>query len=198
MRLFATNCVHILLLLDEELDCHDRMDYLIKAIFGKRALGQLSASDYVDWAGEMLVKDYDSYSLRILAGLDRFASTYEADDYFLRSVKELNLSVPDSETAIRVYACEIAQRIIEDKITAQQGVRALFLICIAIEYERNFIVWFELDDALASLLAGYYPFTYESATLDNFDEIVKQEAEKFIASSCSNLQSNNSIQPTVK
>lgn len=28
------------------------------AIFGKRALYQLPAGDYVDWAGEMLVQGY--------------------------------------------------------------------------------------------------------------------------------------------
>lgn len=161
------------------------MEYLIKAMFAERALGQPSASDYVDWAGEMLVQDYDSYSLRILAGLDRFASTYEAEDYFLRSIKELNLSIPNSDDVIRAYACEIAQRMIEDKITIQQGVRALYRICYGTDYEHDFMVWYQLDDALGSLLAGYHPFTYESATLENFDEIVRREAKNFIAKVCS-------------
>jgi hypothetical protein len=30
-------------------------------------------------------------------------------------------------------------------------------------------------------MAGHYPFTYQSATLDNFDEIAKREAANFIA-----------------
>lgn len=160
------------------------MDYLIKAIFGRRALGQLSASDYVDWAGEMLVQGYDSHSLRILAGLDKFASTFEAEDYFLRSIKELNLRIPDSANAIRAYACEIAEQIIKGIVTGQEGVRALYNVCIATEYERDFIIWYELDDALDSLLYGDYPFTYESATLENFDEIAKREAATFIATVC--------------
>jgi hypothetical protein len=49
------------------------MTFLTAAFFARRALSQLSASDYVDWAGEMLVQDYDSYSLRILAGLARLS-----------------------------------------------------------------------------------------------------------------------------
>ena len=60
------------------------MDYLLTAIFGKRALGQLSSDHYADWAGEMLTQGYDCRSLRILAGLDKFASCFEAEDYFLR------------------------------------------------------------------------------------------------------------------
>ena len=151
-----------------------------KAIFGKRALYQLPASDYVDWAGEMLVQGYDSYSLRILAGLERLASTFEAEDYFLRSAKELGLSVPDSEAAIGVYACEIAQEIVEGRLTGQEGVRALYRICLATEYHRDYLIWLELDDALDSILSGEYAYTYESATLENFDEVAKREAEKFI------------------
>ena len=160
------------------------MNYLITAIFGKKALQQLSSGDYVDWAGEMLVQGYDSRSLRILAGLDRFVSTFEAEDYFVRAITELNLTLPDSDTAIRAYACAIARQIIEEKITAKDGVRALFKICIAAEYARDFIIWLELDDALDSLLSGNHPFTYESATLENFDDIAKREAANFIAAVC--------------
>jgi hypothetical protein len=161
---------------------HDEL--LINSIFGKRALDQLSTNDYIDWAGEMLVQGYDTYSLRILAGLDRFASTFEAEDYFLRSIKELDLSIPDRENSIRAYTCEIARQIIGGQLTGQQGVHALYKICIATEYERDFLVWLELDDALDNLLAGAYPFTYESATLENFDELAKREAENFISKVC--------------
>src|SRR4026209_423182 len=106
------------------------MNYLITAILGKKALQQLSSGDYVDWAGELLVQGYYSRSLRILAGLDRFVSTFEAEDYFVRAITELNLTLPDSDTAIRAYACAIARQIVEDEITAPEGVRALFKICI--------------------------------------------------------------------
>jgi hypothetical protein len=157
------------------------MDYLLTAIFGKRALQQLSSVDYVDWAGEMLVQGYDSPSLRILAGLNRSASTFEAEGYFDRSMTELSLTPPDSDAAIRAYACEIARQITEDKITAKDGVRALVGICIATECARDFVIWLELDEALDSLISGNYPFTYQSATLENFDEIAKREAANFIA-----------------
>ena len=167
------------------------MNYLITAIFGKKALQQLSSGDYVDWAGEMLVQGYDSRSLRILAGLDRFASTFEAEDYFVRAITELNLTLPDSDMAIRAYACAIARQIIEDEITAPEGVRALFKICIATDYASDFIIWLELDDALDSLISGNYPFTYASATLENFDEIAKREATNFIAAVCPHAAANN-------
>ena len=128
----------------------------------------------------MLVQGYDSNSLRILAGLEPLASTFAAEDYFLRSAKELGLSVPDSEAAIRTYACEIAQQIVEGQLTGPEGVRALYRICLATEYDRDYLIWLELDDALDGLLSGDYGYTDESATLEDFDEVAKQEAEKFI------------------
>ena len=130
------------------------------------------------------MQGHDSYSLRILAGLGRLASTFEAEDYFLRSAKELGLSIPGSEAAVRAYACEVARQVVEGHLTGQEGVRALYRICLATEYERDYIVWLELDDALDSLLSGEYAYTYESATLENFDEVARQEAEKFIAEMC--------------
>jgi hypothetical protein len=132
----------------------------------------------------MLVRGYDSRSLRILAGLNRSGSTFEAEGYFDRSIAELNLTPPDPDAAIRAYACAIARQIIEEEITAPEGVRALFKICIATDYASDFIIWLELDDALDSLVSGNHPFTYQSATLENFDEIAKREATNFIAAVC--------------
>jgi hypothetical protein len=156
------------------------MDLLI-SIFGRKAFQQLLSDDYVDWAGEMLVDGCDSHSLRILAGLDRRGSAFEAEHYFTRALKELNLNSPDPDIAVRAYGCEIARQIIEDKITAQDGVRKLYQICIGTDYSRDFMGWYELDDILDSLLQG---IPYGSVTLENFDEITKQEAADFIATVC--------------
>ena len=87
------------------------------AIFGKRVVYQIPADDYIDWAGEMLVQGRDTYSLRILAGLERSASAFEAEDYFLRAAKELGLNIPAPADAVRAYACEIARQIMDEQIT---------------------------------------------------------------------------------
>ncbi|MCA1617990.1 MAG: hypothetical protein LC795_01460 [Acidobacteria bacterium] len=155
-----------------------------RALFGKRALYQLPASDYVDWAVEMLAQGSDSYSLRILAGLGPSTSSFEAEGYFLRSARELGLRIPDSAGAVRAYACEIARELVEGRLDAREAVRALYRICLGTEYEREYIIWLRLDDALDSLLSGGYAYTYESATLENFEEVARQEAGKFVAEMC--------------
>jgi hypothetical protein len=146
-----------------------------------RAIGKISAEDYAVWAGEMLVQNHDSTSLRILAGLNRRDSIFEAQDYFLRAMKELNLEEPEPDAAVREYARETAKQIIDGQIEPQQGVRALYQICVATEYPEELMIWYELDDALDCLIASGYPYTYETATLENFDSIVKEEAKKFVA-----------------
>ena len=163
------------------------MAYSTKAIFGKRALGLAFAEDYIDWAGEMLMLRLDSFHLRILAGLIRPGCIFETDQYFFRCIKELNIIQPEPEAAVRAYACEIAQQIIDGQLTSHEGVRSLYKICVATDYSQEYIVWYELDDALDSLLAGGVSYTYPSASLKNFDEIVEQEAENYIA----NLQKTN-------
>ncbi len=140
-----------------------------------------SAEDFFDWAVDMLEQNYDSRHLRILAGMDRKStSAFEAEEYFLNCIKELNLSVPDSHKAILAYACEAAQEIVDGKISARQGVRKMYQFWIDTDFDQDFVIWLELDDAIDCLIAGEYPHTYESATLGNFESIVKLEAENFI------------------
>lgn len=163
---------------------HNRMDNSLTAIFGKRALNRTSATDYVDWATEMLVHGHDSRSLRILAGLDKFTYTADAEDYFVRAIHELGLDMPERDTAIRSYACKIVEKMIDGRITCRTGVGMLYQICVASDYPRELIVWYQLADALDSIKYGFYPHTYPTATSENFDELAKHEAEHFVASVC--------------
>jgi hypothetical protein len=171
------------------------MEYSIIAIFGKREMGLLTTEEYVDWAGEMLVKGFDSPSLRVLAGLDKFTSGFEVESRFTRSIQELGFEVPERHAALRAYACGLAERIVARQQPAKEALRALHKIFIASDYSRDYLVWSDLDDALDDLIYGNYPFGYElhgkytdmlgTVTLENFDEIIKLEAQDFVQSICS-------------
>lgn len=152
------------------------------SVFGKRALEQISAADYIDWAIEMLMQDYDSPNLRILAGLDRRNSIFEVEAYFLRSMKELNIEELEPKTAIRAYVCEIAKGIIDGSFSSpMKAVENLYRMWVDTDYDFDCEVWIDLNDALFSLYTGEFPYTYPSATLENIDDLVKQEAARFIA-----------------
>lgn len=153
------------------------------ALFFARATNRLFASDYVEWAISMLEQDFDSPSLRILAGLDG-SSLFEADDYFRRVLRELHIPQPDFEASLRAYACDLATRIVAGTLDAENGVRLLYRICLAADYAKDFMVWLYLDDALDDIKAGRYPHTYESLTTANLEETVRTEAKLFLERFC--------------
>ena len=159
------------------------VDLSSKALFGRRLLGHISALDYIDWAVEMLLQDYDSLDLRILAGLDRQSSIFEVEGYFFRALKELNIEAEvEAKDAVQAYAYQIAQQIINGHFSSsRRAIRNLYRICVDTNYASDYRVWLELDDALDSLQAGDFPYTYPSATLENFDALIKQEAANLIA-----------------
>ena len=71
------------------------------ALLAMRAQKGVAVQDYVNWAVNALVDGFDSPSLAILAGLGYdITSEIEAPDYFLKTVKELALPIPDCELAI--------------------------------------------------------------------------------------------------
>ena len=122
----------------------------------------------------------DSFHLRILSSLEASTSSVEAENYFFRCVKELSLSVPSNDLALLAYANETAQQIVAGEISGNQGVQLLHQLWVASDYDSDFTIWLELDNARGDLLAGADPCTYETATLANIDSIIKDEARKFI------------------
>jgi hypothetical protein len=158
------------------------MNSFSKAIFGKRALHHVFAEDYIDWAYEMLLQNYDSPSLRILAGLHRPSNLREIGSYFLDAIEELQIEIPEPKTAIWDYACDLAQKIVDGQFTnIRDLVGTLYQICRETDYDANYAIWADLDDLLDSLDFGEVPYGYPSATLENINEIIKKEALNFIA-----------------
>ncbi len=58
-----------------------------------KLLGKSDSKTYVDWAVDLISKDFDSENLLILASLDGF-DTEEAEHYFHNSLKDLNIEYP--------------------------------------------------------------------------------------------------------
>src|SRR5438067_11666614 len=106
------------------------------AFFYARSVNRGIASDYVDWATAMLEQGHDSNNLRMLAGLES-DNTFEAKEHFERALRELDLSEPDSRTAMRAYACELAQHLASGTIDPATGVRHLYDICVTSGYPRE-------------------------------------------------------------
>ncbi|MBE2200490.1 MAG: hypothetical protein IAE79_17880 [Anaerolinea sp.] len=83
-----------------------------------------SGKDHIDWAVNALIEGFEAPSLTILAGLDLggMVSSFEAEDYFDKSVQELELILPDDETILRLYFSEVVHQIAAGKIDPKQGI----------------------------------------------------------------------------
>src|SRR5262249_24836072 len=147
------------------------------AFFYARSVDRGLASDYVDWATAMLEQGHDSKNVRMLAGLEG-DNTFEARDHFLRAMRELNLTEPDRRTAMRAYACELAQQLASGTIDPATGVRHLYDMCIAEGYPHDLMIWYHLDDAIVDVAAGNHPWFYPTLTPQNQSKVIREEAIK--------------------
>ncbi len=154
------------------------MSLTTPAFFFARATNRLFASDYFEWAISLLEKDFDSPSLRILAGYDG-DSVFEADEHFRRVLRELHIPEPDFDASARAYACELCDRILAGTLNLRDGVRELYKICFATNYADDFRIWLYLRQGLDNIEAGDPPWSFENLTAENADEIVRAEAKRF-------------------
>lgn len=150
------------------------------AIQAKYVLGRGQAADYIDWAVVALTEGLDSKNLRILAGLDRFVSPFEAEEYFLKARKELSLPEPTKEEAIRAYAVHIARGLLEPDSDFGTLVRMLSELCSSNDYPKCLMVWYNLDDGLCDIKTGGYPHSFESLYGADPRIVVEKTAREFI------------------
>lgn len=75
----------------------------LKVLFHKKSENLVTPADYVEWALSMLENDVSSESLYILSSLREPLNLFEVEDYFDRTFKELNLTVPFPEKCARAY-----------------------------------------------------------------------------------------------
>src|SRR3989339_733152 len=95
------------------------MDLLLK--IAEFSAGKIDYHQLPEIATEALCANYDSESLRILAGFDKSTVEYEVMFYFKKVLKELKIKLPDVEEAILLLSKDIAGRIISKNISEYDG-----------------------------------------------------------------------------
>ncbi|MFZ1007839.1 MAG: hypothetical protein WAN65_13435, partial [Candidatus Sulfotelmatobacter sp.] len=92
-------------------------------ILAHKIARRVEGQTFVDWAVAAMQADFDSPSLRILAGLDltRPVDTDEAVDYFQRSLGELGLVIPPQAILLRDYLAVVARRMVNNDIGVREA-----------------------------------------------------------------------------
>lgn len=106
--------------------------------------------DVNDWAIKCLEKGYDSRSLRILASMSKWDSGSELDDYFQRSLKELNWDKIEKHDYLMKYAEILAQEIVEDKTDPIKAARKIYRVLVSLDYPSELHGWNMIDEMIWS------------------------------------------------
>jgi hypothetical protein len=88
----------------------------------KYVTGNLTTSQLPEIAIEGLQEGLDSDSLLILAGLSKNDNPFEIQEYFEKSLKELNIKLPEKRQAAIIYAIGLIEEIKKGKLEIIKGV----------------------------------------------------------------------------
>lgn len=136
----------------------------------------------VDWAVDMLVKDYDSPSLRILAGESSPFYHYEIVGIIARTLRELKIHIPSTRCdAVRLlFKCRLESFLQKqsDFNDVMSWVREHVDFWEAPENMKNFYL---LYWAACDLESSDYSNYWSEATHENIDLIVREHAKEWLA-----------------
>jgi hypothetical protein len=94
---------------------------IARIYFANSLYGNLTARDLSDWAISQIEQGFDSKNLCMLASMFNQQSYVELENYFNRSLKELDWDYPNKEECVTRYARLITGKIINREIEAFQG-----------------------------------------------------------------------------
>lgn len=139
-----------------------------------------STDDCVDWAVEMVVNGYETYSLLILASLSKPTNYFEAIDYLKKSFNELNLDFRTGELG-RISYCFYLIKMMASENNVKFNLRALHRI-IEDEFNDDLINEFRyLDWAWGEFDYGNtYQEYWPEANKQNIQDIVVSKAKEWI------------------
>ena len=150
-------------------------------ILGQRLLDEFDSKKLVEWAVNAMKLGYDSKSLIILAGLD-YESTEEREEFFWKSVEELNLNIKrEASELINDYAKYVANAVVNMQLSPKIGLSKMYGICRSTDYDSKYIQFYELDEDLDYLDYGQStPIYNQGITKENADAFIFREFELFL------------------
>lgn len=138
-------------------------------------------NEAVDWALDLLLREHDTPSLCILAGLSKPVDQLEALGYLLASLRELGLRCDSGEAAWWRYA----RYLVGQLAAGQQVARTLGQLgdwCLHSEYESQFWSFLRLEDAWRDFDFGEtFSYYWPEARPATIEQLVVAQAQQWLA-----------------
>lgn len=156
------------------------MNEQTKTLVANWYLAQVSAKDFSDWAISCIEHGIESKNILILASIINPQSFYEVEDYFRRSLRDLDWEFPNQENSLFEYAKRIAKQILDQEIEPLFGVAILSRIYDELDRPRglsnwNYLNWMQ-DELTEEQMKSAVIF--EAQKLVNFAGTLTQLIEK--------------------
>ncbi|MDZ4402873.1 hypothetical protein [Prosthecobacter sp.] len=139
-----------------------------------------SAKDCIEWAVHALCHGEDTPHLRILAGLTEPVSSFEVRDYAIKTLKELNISIPTGDQAVIAYARDLIQEIANDPTLIRNNLRLLCQLCMENDYLRSIYDFYLLRWAFDDLQQAEVQWYWDGADRCNIETIVLKRCSKWL------------------
>ncbi|PAD74698.1 hypothetical protein [Paenibacillus campinasensis] len=149
-----------------------------RAIFYKIHKGNATAIDYLEWAYRMIEEDQESNSLYMLASMEETENIFKYQDYFNRSLGELEITIPDFEDCAREIIRELCLKIVNKTRDPFEVTRDIFKVTFEIDYPADLSVWVNLDDGIDRII---YDDEYYKPDEKEFKEQIELEAKNYLA-----------------
>jgi hypothetical protein len=108
-------------------------------LIARRGMHRALGADAAEWATQQLAQGCDTPHLRQLAGTTGAENTFELEELFDRTARELGLAIPSPDDAIVDYARELTRDYLDQRVSREQ-LRTSFAICaLAPTTRRSFI-----------------------------------------------------------
>ncbi len=106
----------------------------------------VSAKEYVDWAINMLMKEIETPSLKILASFMEPLYKPELEEYFYKCLDEIGWKFPPFNESSIVCIKYLAKKIVEGSLEPIPTAHEIYTYVRDLGYPPDLIVWLEIDD----------------------------------------------------
>jgi hypothetical protein len=103
---------------------------------------------WAERALEMGVFPSPNLSTLALLSQQRTPNSWEVDDLFRRSLKELGLSTQDRAEGLRQYARDVADGIVAGSVEPVRGGREIYAVVVELGYPKDMEPWGGFDEDL--------------------------------------------------
>jgi hypothetical protein len=116
-----------------------------------RALHRRIDGEWIDWAGAMLQKGYDTPHLRMLAGESPPFNQSELRSLVDHVLRELDLDWSDARTVVENFTAELLERMLREEVPTSSALATLARICVELDYDHSLYDFYLLHRAQVDL-----------------------------------------------